>query len=662
MTNTSDTKKPHLVGELERLGPDERDAMVLAVDAPGFDQLTPRQRILAYYLYRAAIPGNRIAFDQSHRFALELRDLFESIYLHSDGMDTTLRASVHDYLKYVWIHHGQYDHYNHTKFSPNTLTPAGFRSACEHAKAQGAPIPVDGKESLDDMLARLEPHIFDESFEPLQTNQSEGDDIVATSWINYFGPDITSADLESLDPSVKNKLNSRVDRQGGELVAETFKIGGRYSAELTVISHFLGLAADVAETQQQKKSLQTLIQYYRDGDEETFRAHCVDWLASDTEVDYLNGFIEVYLDPRGIVGQFEANVSFKADAGIIGAISENAEYFEARMPWPDQYKRDKITTPVANVVNVLIETGDAGPVSPAAYNLPNYNDIRRDHGSKNVILHNIESTWSRPLLQEVADVFFLPEYRNNIMKYSRTIVRPLEVYMHEIIGHGSGKPDETLTEDPRTVLARVYSSLEECRADLVALYHMADPKLVELNAFALAEQRDIVETAYITYLQGWFARLDRVPGMQVREAHNKGHHCILNYILEGGGEGIDYGAELIEQDDNLYIRINDLELVRSGFGELLSRLQVIKSTGNRKDAEALFDRYGTSINPEWKANVEKRRHLLTSPKTKAFVFPHLTPVVESGQIVDVRLCHDEDLTAQQLRFSRIELSEELIAD
>jgi dipeptidyl-peptidase-3 len=350
-------------------------------------------------------------------------------------------------------------------------------------------------------------------------------------------------------------------------------------------------------------------------------------------------------------------VSFRADAELIDSLADNAEYFEHRMPWPDKYKREQVIRPVANVVNVLVETGDAGPVSPAAYNLPNYNDIRRDHGSKNVILQNIENTWSEELLRKTVEEFFLPEYRDNVLQYSRTLVRPLEVYMHEIIGHGSGQPDEKLEDDPRSRLGRVYSALEECRADLVALWHIADPKLIELGAFKLSQQRVVVETMYVTFLQGWFSRIDRVPGLEVREAHNKGNHAIFTYLLEGGGsENRDFGVELIEQEGNYFVRVTDLEAVREGVGALLKKIQVIKSTGDREAAGELFDRFGTRLNADWKANVAARKKKLATPKIKAFVFPRLEPVVKNGAVVDVKLHHDEDLTAQQLRFSRLEYS------
>lgn len=650
--NNNSTKR---VGELERLGEDGMEVMVLGVDAPGFEDLSLTQKRFAYYLYRAAIPGNAIAFKQSHRNSYEIKSLLESIFLHSDGMDPRLKSAVHEYLKFVWIHHGQYHHYTHTKIIPRLLDREGLKAAAELAVANGARIPAGGSEPLGALLARLDRPIFDPDHEPIQTNQSEGKDIIAESAVNYWDPDVTQEDLTNLDPGVLNKLNVRFAKKDGTVVPQIYRIGGLYSREIETISHFLKLALPYAASADQRSSIEALLDYYRTGDEADFRRHTIHWLKSNCDVDYLNGFIEVYLDPRGIVGQFEANVNFKAGGGLIDKLADNAIYFEKRMPWPEKYKRTQITRPVANVVNVLIETGDAGPVSPAAYNLPNYNDVRRDYGSKNVILNNIENTWSKELAEKTIDEFYLPRYRENVKRYGRTLVRPLEVYMHEIIGHGSGQPDEKLDCDPRTLLARVYSALEECRADLVALYHIADPKLIELGAFKFGEQRAVVETAYIIALQGWLVRIDRIPDLVVREAHDKGSQTIFSFLLENGGStSKDFGVEVIQRDGDFFVRINDLELARNGVGELLRKIQIIKSTGDREGAEELFDRFGTHLNPAWKANVTERKLKLKAPKIKAFVFPRLEPVVRDGELADVTIHYDEDLTAQQLRFSRLE--------
>jgi dipeptidyl-peptidase-3 len=647
------------VGELERIGPDGRDAIVIGVEAQGFDELSAREKRFAYLMTRAAVAGNAIAFQQSHRDADDIVRLLEACFAHADGLDPAIRDALHEYLKLVWIHHGQYHHHTHSKFTPPRLTPTMLSAAAHHAAARGSKLPLRGNESVDGLLFRLQRSIFDPQHEPVQTNQSAGVDIVATSAVNYYDPGVTKPDVDAL-PDWRERLNVRFARRNGNVVPEVFRIGGVFGPELETVSHFVRLALPHAESDEQRAALHSLLEFYATGDERHFREHMIHWLQSDARVDYLNGFIESYLDPRGVIAQFEGNACFRAGGGLIERIAGSAPYFEAKMPWPDAYKRTDVSRPVATIVNVLVETGDAGPVSPAAYNLPNYNDIRRDHGSKNVILHNVENTRAEGLEQAVVQEFFLPEYRDTVLALLHPLVRPLKVYLHEIIGHGSGRPDPALGGmDPRSRLGRVYSALEEARADLVALYHMGDPKLAEIGAYDKSMRDAVVETAFVTYLQGWVSRMDRVEGLEVREAHDRGHHAILMWLVRGGERKRNYGVDVISVDGDYFVRVSDTDRAHEGVGELLSRLQVIKSTGDADAAHRIFDEFGTHLDPAWKANITARREKLKLPKLKAFVFPHLTPVVRDGEIVDVHLAYDEDLTAQQLRFRRLESARSL---
>jgi dipeptidyl-peptidase-3 len=657
-TTPAPTESPR-IGELERLGPGGREAIVVGVEAAGFDDLSPREKRFLYLMSRAAIAGNSIATQQSHRDADDVTRLLEACFTHGEGLDPAVRAAVHDHLKRVWVHHGPYHHHTHTKFVPAELTPAMLAAAARHAAARGASLPLRDGETVEQLLVRLERTIFDAAQEPVRTNQSAGVDVVAESAVNYYDPGITRAEIDALAPEWRDRLNVRFARRGGRVVPEVYRIGGLYGRELETVSHFVRLAIPHAENDEQRAALRSLLEYYRTGDEAHFRAHMTHWLKSDARVDYLNGFIESYMDPRGTIGQFEGNASFRAGGGLIERIAAAAPYFEARMPWPDLYKRTEISRPVATIVNVVIETGDAGPVSPAAYNLPNYNDIRRDHGSKNVILHNIENTRSEGIEQRVVEEFFLPEYRDATLALTHTLIRPLKVYLHEIIGHGSGRPDPSLGGDPRAKLGRVYSALEEARADLVALYYIGDPKLAELGAYETSMRDLVVETAYAGYLQGWMSRMDRVEGHEVREAHDRGHHAILMWLLRGGEGGHDYGVEVKKIEGHFYVRIRDTEKAHRGVSDLLARLQVIKSTGDTEGAHRIFDEFGTHLDPEWKADIAARRERLQLPKIKAFVFPHLRAVVRHGEIADVTLAHDEDLTAQQLRFRRLEFSRQI---
>ncbi|MCI0451551.1 MAG: dipeptidyl peptidase 3 [Candidatus Latescibacteria bacterium] len=651
-----------LVGELERIGPDGRDAVVVGVEAPGFDDLPAREKRFLYCMTRAAIAGNGIAFQQSHRDADDIARLLEACFMHADGLDPAVRDALHEYLKLVWIHHGPYHHHTHAKFTPPRLTHAMLAVAAQHASSRGASFPLRAGESVDALLARLHRSIFDLGYEPVQTNQSSGVDVVATSAVNYYDPGVTKADVDAL-PEWRERVNVRFAVRDGRVVPEVFRIGGVFGPELETVSHFVRLALPHAENDEQRAAIRSLLEFYATGDERHFREHMIHWLQSGARVDYLNGFIESYLDPRGVIGQFEGNASFRAGGGTLERIAENAPYFEAKMPWPDAYRRSDVSRPVALMVNVVVETGDAGPVSPAAYNLPNYNDIRRDHGSKNVILYNIENTRTEGVEQAVVNEFFLPEYRDAVLSLSHPLTRPLKVFLHEVIGHGSGRPDPALgAMDPRARLGRVYSSLEEARADLVALYHIGDPKLSEIGAYDAGMRDLVVETAFVSYLQGWMARMDRVEGHEVREAHDRGHHTILMWLVRGGERKRDYGVEVIKVDGDYFVRVTDTDRAHEGVGELLLRLQVIKSTGDADAAHRIFDDFGTRLDPAWKANIAARREKLKLPKLKAFVFPRLSPVVRGDEIVDVKIAYDEDLTAQQLRFRRLEHSRSLEAD
>ncbi len=648
------------VGELERLGKGGQDVLVLGVEGPGFEKLSLQQKKLAYFLYRAAIAGNDIFTDQAHRYALEIKQLLEQIYLHSAGLPAATRHAVHDYLKYIWVNHSQYGSESHVKFVPNYLTFEMLKQAAARAAQKGAKFDLVAGETLDQKLERLRPHIFDADFEPLQTNQKKNDDILVTSFVNLYDRRITQEMFDELvSKEWKERLNVRFDFEDGRIIPQVYKISGLYGKYLETISHWLRQALPLAESEEQKKGLESLLEYYQSGDENKFREYSIHWLKSNTIIDYLNGFIEQYFDPRGVIGEFEANSSFVADSTLISKLAASADYFEKKMPWPDAYKRAHVTPPVANVVNMIVETGESGPTSPVAYNLPNYEDIRRDVGSKNIIMLNIQEAESEKIREQTIREFFLPKHQEVFRKFGK-IGRQWEVYMHEVIGHGSGKPDDKLMSDPRTIIGRAYSALEECRADLVALYQIFDPKLVEIGAFSAADQKKVAEAQYVGYLQNQMNRYRSLEDDIIREAHRKGRELVLRYLVGGGENGDrDFGVKVVQVKGKVYVEIADLIKARQGIGELLGRLQAIKSTGDADAATKIFDRFGTRVNVAWRDNIKKRSEFLKIPRETRFVFPQLVPVLKRNEIVDVRLETKENLTAQQLRFSRWQFNTEL---
>jgi dipeptidyl-peptidase-3 len=677
------------VGELERLGENGREVLVLGLDAPGFDKLRPSQRKYAYYLYRAAIAGHDIFYQQTHRTALEIRNLLEAIYEKREGLDPAIAAGLEEYLKLVWIHHGQYDHWHHTKFTPRLLTFEKLKAAALHAKKKGASFDLAKNESLDRKLARLKPHIFDPKVDPVQVNQTPGADPVATSANGMYDPGLTLKDIESLPKADQEKLNVRFaltrDKKGKRgVAAETYMVGGAAGEDLERVTYWLKKAVAFvdnvdAEVEKdgvkklrrvpdpnQKAALDSLIAHFETGEESHYKAHTIAWLKTKAAVDFINGFVETYKDPRGVIGNYSANVSILADSDKIGKLSQNALYFEAKMPWDAKWKRAKVEPPVATVVNMILETGDSGPVSPAAYNLPNYADVRKEHGSKNVVLLNVENSGSAKVKSQRIEAFFLPEDRELVAKHG-DLSRQWLVYMHEVIGHGSGQGDETLAgADPSNLLGPTYSSLEECRADVVALYQFLDPKVVEIGAVSAEDHLNVARAMYLRYLGDQFYANAQHKGDAIREAHDRGRQLVLNYLLTPGR---DFGVRMVEKEGQRFIALDDLNKAHAGIREILVKLQTFKSMGDKAGAEAFFAEFGTKVNPAWRDDAKARAEALNLPKLRAFVFPQLVPVLgeskfakgdEKREILsEVRLETREDLAEQMLRFKRWSKSREI---
>ena len=678
----SPAPRPDRVGELERLGEGGRELMIVGVEAPGFDKLKASQRKYAYFLYRAAIAGNDIAYFQNHRSAFEIKDLLEQIYLHPEGLDATTLAGLEEYLKLVWANHGQYGHDTHLKFVPRLLTFKQLEKAAKQALKNGAEFNLK-RETLARHLARLRPQIFDAKVEPIQVNQVAGVDVVATSSNGLYAPGLTSKEIQALSPELQGKLNVRFalkkDKKGRKIAeAEEFKIGGAYGDQLELVNYWLEKALGYVDNEQievvrdgvkkirfepianQRKALVDLITYFQTGDEKSFKDHSVAWLKTNSVVDYLNGFYEVYKDPRAVIGSYEANVSFRSDSAKIEKLSQNALYFEAKMPWPDQWKRAKVEPPVASVVNVILETGDSGPMSPAAYNLPNYSDIRKEFGSKNVVLLNIENAQSAKVKEQIIQSFYLPEDQELITKFG-DLARQWTVYMHEVIGHGSGQPDAKLNgQDPAKLIGGVYSALEECRADCVALYQFFDPKVVEIGAVGEADQMAAAKAMYLGYLGGQLRMNGLVQGDTIREAHYRGRQLVLNYLTQ---PGLDFGVAIVQKDGHSFVQVNDVQKARIGVGEVLTKLQTFKSNGDKEGVEKFFADFGTKVNKDWQADAKGRMDALNLPRARAFVFPQLVPVVEQKNdrdvLKDVTLETKETFAEQMLRFSRWAKSREI---
>lgn len=664
---------PSRVGELERLGEGGRDVMVIGLDAPGFNALRPTHRKFAYYLSRAAIAGNDILYFQNHRHAWDIKELFETLYLNRQQLEPEVAAAVEEYLKKVWTHHGQYAHYAQTKFVPRNLTFAQLQKAVSGLEKKK--VKVAFRKGVT--LAALKPHIFDPKVEPLLANQVPGVDVIKTSASGLYDPGLTQKAIEALPKEVQGQLNVRFDKQGAKAVPQVFKVGGTYGEALDHVVFWLKKALPYVDQElteiekdgqkkpryvanpTQKKALEDLIAFFEKGEEARFKDHSIAWLKVKSTIDYLNGFHEVYKDPRGVIGSYQANVSFRTDAEVLDRLTQNALYFEGKMPWEDAWKRAKVEPPVAIVVNLLTATSDGGPISAAAYNLPNYSDIRRDHGSKNVMFKNVAEAQSADLKAKTIAALYLPADQELVSRHSAT-ARTWLVYLHECIGHGSGQPAAGLT-DPDTKLGPVYNALEECRADAVALYQFLDPKLVEIGAVSAADHRDAAKAMYLQQLTRALQAMGEAEGDILREAHDKGEAAILNWMIEPGQ---DRGVKMMAQDGKVFVAVEDLDKARAGMGALLAKLQGFKSTGDKAGAEAFFAQYGTKIVKAWQQDIAARLKAIGRPKDVAYVFPQLVPVVEEKgdrvTLKDVRLETKETFAEQMFRYKAWSKSRELL--
>jgi dipeptidyl-peptidase III len=621
--------------------------------ADGFDKLTPRERLLAYHLADAGIAGDPIYYDQISPYGLDLKRLVEGIWTHPAGIDPAAMGKIRRYAKLVWIQHGNYNLDSSRKFLPE-FTSAEFDAAARQAFENGADFGVKTEASLDALLARLEKPIFDAHFKPFLTAKTPppGQDVLTASGNNLY-EGVARGDAEKL--TERYALNSRLVKRDGRVTEEVYRAGtpdgkvppGRYAVYLRrVISH-LEQAAAVAEPGQ-AGVIRRLIRYYQTGEKSDWYEYCTAWVKSATDVDAINGFIEVYLDPLGAKGAFESVVSFvdAEQTRLMRSLAASAQYFEQRAPWLDAYKKQNVLPPVANVITVVSEAGEAGPTSPAGINLPNEQDIRQQVGTKSVLLFNVTTAFAEATGQKSLREFSSSEEEIERGVQFATEARKLLIAMHEVLGHGSGKVSDRLTADPRVYLKEYYSTLEEARADLVALWDFADPKLTELG---VANQEELMRAAYDAEARAGLTLLYRYPhGDQIEEDHDRGTQMIVHYLMENSD-----CIETLSREGKIYLRVADYAKMRAGVGRLLAELMRIKAEGDYEAIRKLVGRYGVKLNPEWRDQVQQRGARIGLPTRGAFLSPLIEPVRDAGgKIVDAKLRYTLDLAEVMLEYSR----------
>jgi dipeptidyl-peptidase-3 len=626
------------------------DAAVVQLYADGFAALPLNEKRLIYHLTQAAIAGRDIYWDQRYAHNLAMRGVLEQIVTHSAGIEAATLGQIERYTKLFWINTGPYNNLTARKFVL-TCTPAALAAAAAQAARNGATFATRPGESLEAMLQRMGPLFFDASVDPMVTQKTPdgGRDILQASANNLYSG-VSMADLKGF--TERYGLNSRLVKQNGKLIEEVYKVGGRYDAQIRAVVGHLE-AAQAFATPAMKDALAKLVQWYRTGEDADRRAYDIAWVADkDSPVDTINGFIEVYMDARGVKGSWEALVYYvnRQKTVDIEKLAVNAQWFEDRMPFVAEFRKPDVKGITAKAIDVVIETGESGPVTPIGINLPNDQSVREQYGSKSVSLSNVTEAYDRSTVPEFRREFaWAPEEVARADKWS-AFAGELHTNMHEVIGHASGRMSPKVTGNPAGVLKEYYSALEEGRADLIGLYFLPDPKLVELGILRAEDQAEIVQAEFESYTKNALVQLRRVrQGSQIEEDHMRNRQMIVRWLM-ANTKAID----VRQRDGKTFYVMTDAVAFREGIGRLLADVQRIKSTGDYAAAKALFDAHGIHFDPALRDQVVARVDRLQLPSYSGFVMPKLTATTDAaGAITDVAITYPMDLKAQMLEYAKV---------
>lgn len=634
------------------------DVRVLRYRVPGFEQLSLQQKQLLYYLSEAALAGKDIIWDQNYKYNLTVRKTLEAIvssYKGDKSTDDWKKFMV--YAKQVWFSNGIHHHYGMEKHIP-ACSKEYFADLVKNSDA--ALLPVQQGETPEAFMARLTPILFDPNVASKRVNLDPKKDLVTASATNFY-EGVTEKEVTAFYAAMNVKgdttpvmygLNSKVVKENGKLVEKPWKLGGMYSAAIEKIIYWLEKASGVAENATQKKAIDLLIEYYKTGDLKKFDEYCIAWVADTaSDIDVVNGYIEVYGDPLGRKGSFESVVSVRDPEASkrIAAIGGQAQWFEDNSPLIESHKKKNVKGISAKVINVVQESGDAAPSTPIGINLPNSNWIREDHGSKSVNLGNIVYAYEKAKSKSLIDEFYIDAGMNQRVKEFGALAGALHTDMHEVIGHASGQINPGIG-DPSETLKNYANALEEGRADLVALYYIIDQKLIDIGVMPSVEVGKAEYDNYIT--NGLMVQLARVKlGDHLEEAHMRNRQMIAQWAYEKGK-----AEKVIEkkktEDGRTYFVINDYNKLRTLFGELLKEVQRIKSEGDFNAGKNLIENYGVKIDPELHKEVLDRYNKVGVPPYAGFIQPKLVPVMEGDKIVDVKIEYPYDFVQQMLEHGK----------
>jgi dipeptidyl-peptidase-3 len=632
------------------------DLEILRYRVPGFEKLSIEQKELLYYLMQAALEGRDIIYDQNGKYNLAVRHTLEGVYVYSQDRESSDFTALETYLKRVWASNGIHHHYGGDKFLPE------FSKIWFEKQVRTVPLhklPLKNGETVNDLLTKLEPVIFDPAFFPKKTNQETGVDLILTSAVNFYDG-VTQAEAEAFYNTVKKPddpqpiaygLNSQLVKEDGYLVERVYKKDGMYGEAIRRIVFWLKKAEKVAENRKQKAVIEKLIEYYETGDLKKYDDYAILWVKDlNSHIDFVNGFTETYGDPLGIKGSWEALVNFKniEATARTTTISKNALWFEENSPVDERFKKKKVKGVSAKVITATFLAGDCYPTTPIGINLPNSSWIRAAHGSKSVTIENIIDAYNMAAKGNgFFEEFAWSVEELDLLNTYYAMTNNLHTDLHECLGHGSGKLLDGVDQD---ALRSYGSVIEEARADLFGLYFIADKKMLKLNI--LPNEEAFKAEYYNYFMNGLMTQLMRIePGKTIEEAHMRNRQLITRWVLEKSSK--DNAVELKQHNGKTFVVINDYKQVRQYIGELLAEVQRIKSTGDYPAAQELVEKYAVQIDPVLHAEVLERYKKLNIAPYKGFVNPVYYPLYdEAGNFEDLYIDYEEDYVAQQLRYSR----------
>ena len=631
------------------------DLRIIRYQIPGFEELTPKQKELVYYLSEAALCGRDIIFDQNFKYNLAIRRTLEAVANGYSGERSGEQwEQFMEYLKRVWFSYGIHHHYSNDKFIP-AFSKEYFAELVKNTPSELFPSELGG---IDALVSTLTPIIFDPAVYAKRVNQSAGVDMVTESANNYY-EGVTQKEVEQfyaamMDPKdntpISYGLNSKVVKENGKVTEKVWKSGGMYGAAIDKIAYWLEKAATVAENEQQRDVILTLIEYYKTGDLNKFDEYNVKWVSDlSSQVDFVNGFIENYGDPLGYKSSWEAVVNFKNIEATkrTEIISANAQWFENHSPIDEQFKKKEVKGVSAKVITVAALGGDCYPTTPIGINLPNADWIRRDHGSKSVTMENITYAYDQSAIGNgFMEEFAWDDKERELNTKHGSLAGNLHTDLHECLGHGSGQLAPGTKGDE---LKNYGSPLEETRADLFALYYIGDPYMVEIG---LIPSLDVAYAEYSNYIRnGIMTQLTRIElGKDIEQAHMRNRAIIANWCYEKGKA--DNVIEKKMRNGKTFFVINDYAKLRELFGSLLKEVQRIKSTGDFEAGKALVEAYGVKINQDLHKEVLERYAKLKLAPYGGFINPRLVPVMEGDKIIDVKVEYPDNYVDQMLQYSK----------